>query len=284
MVLIILLSGTKNIMENKISLIAEIGWNHMGNMQLAEKMIKSAKKSGADYCKFQTWKVKNLVKGSWDQDGRKQIYEKAELNDEKHFILKKICKKNDIGFFTSVFNKNDLPFLKKLNKSIIKIPSHEIYNINLISDCLKNFNKVLISIGASNWSEVKKITKLRNFKKKAILMHCISSYPCNSNNLNFKKFDYIKSLSPNFGYSGHYSGIEDALVAISHGASFIEKHFTINKKLPGRDNKFAILPDDLKMISNFKNFYVSGRKFKGLNVQKCERDIYKNYRGRWSGK
>ena len=271
-------------MENKVFIIAEIGWNHMGDMRLAEKMISSAKKAGADFCKFQTWKVKKLVKGSWDTDGRKQIYNKAELTDEKHYMLKKICKKYNIGFFTSVFNVDDLPLLKKINKKIIKIPSHEIYNIQLISKCLKNFNKVLISVGASKWREIKKISKLRNFKEKAILMHCVSSYPCEANNLNFKKFENIKKLSPIYGYSGHYNGINDAIVAISNGAKYIEKHFTISKKLPGRDNKFAILPDDMMKISKFRDFYNTSYKFKGLNVQKCEMDIYKNYRGRWSGK
>lgn len=271
-------------MKNKIFIIAEIGWNHMGNMTLAEKMISSAKKAGADFCKFQTWKVKKLIKGSWDTDGRKQIYNKAELTDAKHYQLKKICKKYNIGFFTSVFNKDDLSLLKKINDKIIKVPSHEIYNIDLISECLKNFKKVLISVGASKWQEINKITKLRNFKKKAILMHCVSSYPCDPTNLNFKKIEYIKKISRTYGYSGHYNGIEDAILAISNGATYIEKHFTINKELPGRDNKFAILPDDLAKISEFRKFYNMSYKFKGLNVQKCEMDTYKNYRGRWSGK
>lgn len=269
-------------MKKKINVIAEIGWNHMGNMKLAEKMILAAKKSGAQYCKFQTWKVKNLVNGSWDLDGRKNIYKKAELTPEKHLYLKKLCKKHEIEFFTSIFNIEDLNFLKKINKKIIKIPSHEIYNLSLISECLNNFEKVLISAGASKWSEIKKISKLKNFKKRGILMHCISSYPCNEKNLNFKKIDFIKILSKTFGYSGHYSGIDDALVAISLGASYVEKHFTIDKKLPGRDNKFAILPSELERLCKFRDFYSDSIVFKGLNVQKCEFDIYKNYRGRWS--
>ena len=114
-------------------------------------------------------------------------------------------------------------------------------------------------------------------------MHCVSSYPYELNNLNFKKFENIKKLSPIYGYSGHYNGIDDAIVAISNGAKYVEKHFTVNKKLPGRDNKFAILPSDMMRISKFRDFYNKSNKFKGLNVQKCEMDIYKNYRGRWSG-
>ena len=96
----------------KINLIAEIGWNHMGDMDLAEKMIIAAKKNGADYCKFQTWSEKNLKAGPWDTDGRREIYIKAGLTEEKHNKLKKIFKEKKINFLTSVFNINDLPFVK----------------------------------------------------------------------------------------------------------------------------------------------------------------------------
>ena len=75
--------------HNNIKIIAEIGWNHMGNIKLAEKMIKSASKNGADICKFQTWSEKNLKPGPWDKDGRREIYKKAELTQKKHIIFKR---------------------------------------------------------------------------------------------------------------------------------------------------------------------------------------------------
>ena len=97
----------------KINLIAEVGWNHMGDIALAEKMIKLAKKSGADYCKFQTWSEKNLKPGPWDTDGRREIYKKAGLTEEKHHLLKKICESEKVNFLTSVFNmKKPLNYLK----------------------------------------------------------------------------------------------------------------------------------------------------------------------------
>ncbi len=267
---------------NKINLIAEIGWNHLGNIKLAEKMIKSAKNNGADYCKFQTWSVKYLNNGPWDLDGRKQIYKKAELTDEKHYKLLKICKKNKIKFLTSIFNINDVKFLKKINSKIIKIPSHEIYNLKLINECLLNFDKVLISTGASKWKEILNIKKLKNFKKKAVLMHCVSSYPCDDKNVNLKRIYDLKRLTSNLGYSGHASHIHDGILAITMGANYIEKHFTIDKKLPGRDNKNAILPQDLKNIANFRDKYTQMLIYRGKDFQTCEKDIYHNYRGRWS--
>ena len=95
-------------MKFKPKIIAEIGWNHMGNMNLAKKMILQAAKSGADICKFQTWKVENLKPGPWDQDGRKEIYKKAQLKKQDYKKLISICRKNNVEFLTSVFNLEDL--------------------------------------------------------------------------------------------------------------------------------------------------------------------------------
>lgn len=267
---------------NNIKIIAEIGWNHMGNMKLAEKMIKSAAYNGADFCKFQTWSVEHLKDGPWDKDGRREIYEKAQLSYDDHEYLKKICKKNKIGFFTSLFNAKDVQMLKKINSNIIKVPSHEIHNIDLIKKCLENFKLVLISTGAAKWKEIKKITKLKNYKKKAIMMHCVSSYPCETKNINLPRIKALQNISDKVGYSGHYFGIEDAIGAMSRGCTFIEKHFTINRKLPGRDNKFALLPKDLNDLSKFRDLFNLMNIDRGLDLQKCEMSTYNDYRGRWS--
>jgi len=139
---------------NQIKIIAEIGWNHMGNMSLAKKMILAAKKNGADFCKFQTWSEKNLKSGPWDIDGRRKIYQKAELTLKKHFILKNYCKKIGINFLTSIFSTKDLDLLNKVKVREVKIPSHEIHNIKLIKEASKKFKKIYISTGASKWKEI----------------------------------------------------------------------------------------------------------------------------------
>ena len=264
-------------------IIAEIGWNHMGDMSLAKEMIMAAKKNGADYCKFQTWSVKHLKNGSWDHDGRREIYKKAELTQDKHYELKEFCEKQKIHFLTSIFNINDLEFLKKLNKSCIKIPSHEVYNLELINKTLENFDKVLISTGAAKWEEIKKIFNLKN-KEKIVLMHCVSAYPLPPKNVNFPRMLELKKHAKNIGYSGHCDGIEDAIIAFTLGATYVEKHFTIDKNLPGRDNKFAILPPELLNLSKFRESLQDMSQNKGLDLQECEKDIFSNYRGRWSNK
>lgn len=265
----------------KIKLIAEIGWNHLGDMNLAKKMIISAAKSGADICKFQTWSEKSLKAGPWDSDGRREIYKRAELSMKDHYFLKRVCKKNNVDFCTSIFNIHDIKFLKKLNNKIIKIPSHEIHNIKLIKECIKNFKLVLVSLGAAKWNEVKRVALLKS--SNLVLMHCVSSYPLKSVDVNLNKFDRISSLSKKkIGYSGHYHGYEDGLFAFAKGAEYVEKHFTIDNTLPGRDNKFALNPLQFKVMSDYRNLFIEMYKKKKVNLQQCEKDIYFNYRGRWS--
>ena len=114
------------------------------------------------------------------------------------------------------------------------------------------------------------------------MLHCVSSYPLEAKNCNFPKFGYLKKKFDNVGYSGHYDGIEDAIYALFNGAKVIEKHFTINNKLPGRDNKFALNENQFSELNRVRNIYKDFLKDKGLDIQKCEKDIFRNYRGRWS--
>ena len=120
-------------------------------------MIKAAAENGADICKFQTWSEKNLKPGSWDIDGRREIYQKAQLTEENHYYLKNFCEKHNVEFLTSVFNIHDLDFLSTLGLNLIKIPSHEVHNSALIKESSKIFDNLLISTGAAKWSEVKDI-------------------------------------------------------------------------------------------------------------------------------
>ena len=138
-----------------------------------------------------------------------------------------------------------------------------------------------MSTGTSTWEEIQRSNFLVR-ETELTLLHCVSSYPCPPDILNMPKLLRLKEEFGEVGYSGHFQGIDDALVAICYGAKIIEKHFTIDNDLPGRDNKFAILPTDLKKISNFRSNFLNMMINQGLDLQKSEYDIYKNYRGRWS--
>ena len=113
-------------------LIAEIGWNHMGDMQLAKEMISAAKESGADCAKFQTWSVSRLKSGSWDNDGRTEIYKKSELSLEDHLELQSYCSEVDIEFLSSVFSVEDAKLLRQVISNCVKIPSAESRNDKLL--------------------------------------------------------------------------------------------------------------------------------------------------------
>ena len=126
-----------------IKIIAEIGWNHCGDLELAKKMAKAAQESGATYAKYQTWSVSRLKPGSWDKDGRREIYEKAELSEQDHTELINYCNKIGITFLSSVFSISDAELLVKLGCKEVKIPSFESRNHELIKYCNSKFEVFL---------------------------------------------------------------------------------------------------------------------------------------------
>lgn len=262
---------------NKVKLIAELGWNHMGDMELAKDMIHAASESGATFAKVQTWKVSRLCPGPWDQDGRREIYESAELSNEDHMILRDYCEQCGIQFMTSVFCPLDLEFVSTLCNEI-KIPSPESYNNELVNNALRLFDHLYMSTGASRIEEYARWAT----NEKITLLHCVSSYPCNMENINLYKFDVLKAMTPRIGYSGHLKGTHDAIAAICKGSQVVEKHFTIDNGLPGRDNKFALLPHEFKEIATFADNFEMMNINKGLDLQPCEMDYRTYQKGRWN--
>ena len=260
-------------------IIAEIGWNHMGSIEIAKKMIKQAKLNGADFVKTQVFDVKYLSRGPWDNDGRKEIYRKAQINESKYRILNNYSKKIGINFFASIVNRVGADMIKKIDNSIIKIPSANNRNYSLIKYCLKNFKKVIVSLGALKFDEVKFISKLN--KNKLILLHCVSTYPCEFEEINLHKIKKIQSIHKYVGFSDHTKDIYASVLSLKYKPIYIEKHFTIDKKLPGRDNKLSILPQDLKRLRKYIDINNILEKSSFLNYHKNEEIIRKIYSKRW---
>jgi N,N'-diacetyllegionaminate synthase len=269
----------------KCSIIAEVGWNHMGDVGLAKQMIDAAAKAGADYVKFQTWSVEDLVSGTWDTDGRRQIYEKAELTREKHEQLLEYCLEKNVRFLTSVFNVKHVKMLKEIGCKEIKIASCEALNRNLVNECIDTFDKIYISTGGLTEGEC---AFLVNFVSRAtdkvILLHCVSLYPCPDNKSNIGRMTLLNELSDcDVGYSDHTAGTYAPFIAISKGAKVIEKHFTTDNDLPGRDNKNACLPKTLEEICEFRNLHHILEKNVTLGRDNNEA-AFEEFRGRWSKK
>lgn len=264
-------------------IIAEIGWNHQGDISLAKEMIVAASENGADFVKFQTWFEKDLKFGEWDNDGRREIYKKAQLTFEQHFELFEFSKKHNVIFFTSLFNRNYIDELSKISNEYLKIPSMEAHDFDLILKSADKFNNIFISTGALYEEELNNLVNLINEIKtsKIVIFHCVSSYPTKAENINLKRIEYLKKIFPNVGYSGHYPNIHDAVMALPFGISHIEKHFTIDNNLPGRDNLFSILPSQLKELKTYIQEYKEMLIDHGIEMQDVEKPVYKDYRGRW---
>ena len=198
----------------------------------------------------------------------------------KYGKLFNYSKSKNLDCFASIFNHSSIDTLLKFSNKFIKIPSLEAYDLELIRKSLDLFENVLVSTGALKFEELKSLEKFKNCENLTVL-HCVSSYPLKLENSNFSKFFYLKEKFKKVGYSGHCEGIDDALFALSNGAVAIEKHFTSDNKLPGRDNKFAILKDELKFLCNYENSIIKMKNDKGLDLQDSEIEAFKNYRGRW---
>jgi N,N'-diacetyllegionaminate synthase len=265
-----------------IKVIAEIGWNHCGDMNLAKKFIKAASKSGADFAKFQTWSTSRLKSGDWDNDGRREIYNNAELSEEDHLNLIDCCNQNNILFLSSVFSISDAELLIKIGCKEVKIPSFESRNIDLIKFCDKNFETIILSTGTSSLEEIKKSVSYIA-SAKLFLMHCVSVYPQKYSESNLPRMKRLMDITQNVGLSDHIQGVESSKIAIGEGAVIIEKHFTIDRELPGRDNKFSILPNQLKDLTEYiKNRDLMFKDW-GDNYLEKEQDTRINYTGRFNG-
>ena len=265
-----------------MKIIAEIGWNHCGDMNLAKRMIQEAAESGADYAKFQTWSVSRLKSGDWDNDGRREIYEQAELTKERHEELIAYCNEMNIPFLSSVFSIDDAKLLVELNCDAVKIPSFESRNIELIKYCNDQFKTVFMSTGTSTLDEIKHSVSFFN-KATLYLMHCVSVYPGKYEIANLPKMIELKKIHNLIGYSDHIEGIESAKIALGLGAVVIEKHFTIDNNLPGRDNKFAILPIELLGLRKYINYINDMMIDHGTGYNELESDSRTNYAGRFNG-
>ena len=230
----------------KITLIAEIGENHLGKIELAKKMIVEAKNSGADIVKFQSYNKQCLKK----KDPEYSWFNKVSLSDADHHILNNFCKRKKIRFMSSPFSVERAKFLcEELKLREIKVASAKMTNSKLLKYLNKNCKVVYLSTGCSNLREIhSSLNLLKNVEVK--LLHCVSEYPLNINNANLLAIRLMKEKFKKFeiGYSDHSIGNEAVIAAITLGATVIEKHFTLNKKFTGTDHILSATPKELTEI------------------------------------
>ena len=255
----------------KTIIIAEAGVNHNGDINLAKKLIDIASEAKADYVKFQTFDASKLVnkqasKAEYQKTNTKNSYEsqyemlrKLELSKEDHFELIKYCSQKNIKFLSSAFDLDSVDFLNSLEIDYFKIPSGEITNYPYLKKIAKTNKKIILSTGMADVVEIKEAISVLNkysiIHNNFILLHCNSEYPTPMNDVNLKSMETIgKMFDVKFGYSDHTNGIEVPIAAVALGAICIEKHFTIDKSLPGPDHLASLDPIELKnMVSAIRN-------------------------------
>ena len=263
-------------------IISEIGWNHMGDMVLAKEMIHASEENGADFVKFQTWSVDRLKSGPWDTDGRLEIYKKAELSVDDHQQLKSYSDGLGIEFFSSAFSVQDAELLSYLGINTVKIASFESRNPKLLSFCDEHFDTIYLSTGTSSVEEIKQHLHYLSTSK-VILLHCISSYPLEPQNTNLPRINSLKNICDDVGYSDHTFGIEGSKISLEYNPIVIEKHFTTDQELPGRDNKFAILPHELKELTDYIKMREQMKIYHGDGYLECEQEARDIMTGRFDG-
>ena len=256
---------------NRTIIIAEAGVNHNGSIELAKQLIDKAVEAGADYIKFQTFKSENLVtktakqadyqkKNIGDSDNSQyNMLKKLELSEEQHYELINYCNEKGIKFFSTAFDMDSIDFLASLNLGLWKIPSGELTNYPYIKKIASFGEPVILSTGMSSTEEINDtVNLLINSglpKEKITILHCNTEYPTPMCDVNLLAMNGIKKqFQTEIGYSDHTVGIEISIAAVALGAKVIEKHFTLDRTLPGPDHKASLEPDELKaMVSAIRN-------------------------------
>jgi N,N'-diacetyllegionaminate synthase len=274
--------------DNKVFIIAEAGVNHNGSMDTAKKLIETAADAGADAVKFQTFKAENLVsiyaeKAEYQKNSTESsesqfdMLKKLELSYENHLELIDHCRNNAIEFLSTPFDLESINMLNSLNLKIFKIPSGEITNLPYLRAIGKLNKNVIISTGMANLEEVETAYKvLLDFGTKSrniIILHANTQYPTSYEDVNLRAMQTIaQELMVKVGYSDHTLGIEVPIAAVAMGAVIIEKHFTLNRNMPGPDHKASLEPHELKAmvvaIRNIEQAIGDGIKRPSVSEQK----------------
>jgi len=270
----------------KTYIIAEAGVNHNGDIALAKEMIAAAKKAGVDAVKFQTFVSKNLVsqfapkaqyqkQATNHEESQLQMLQKLELSFEHFRELSEYAKEIGIDFISTPFDLESIDFLTTLSMPFWKIPSGEVTNKPYLMKIEQTKLPIILSTGMCTIEEIAEALMIfQDYSRADItLLHCNTEYPTPFSDVNLRA---MKTIANNFGirvgYSDHTQGIEAAIAAVALGAQVIEKHFTLDRTMPGPDHKASLEPEELtamvKAIRNIEAALGNGIKQPSPSEQK----------------
>lgn len=275
----------------KVIIIAEAGVNHNGDINMAKKLIDAGVEAGVDYVKFQTFKADKLVsrdakKADYqsknigdNDDSQYNMLKKLELSHEDHIELMAYCKERNVKFFSTAFDVEGVHYLNDLGLQLFKVPSGEITNYPYLKAIASFHKPVILSTGMCTESEIKdavEVLKAEGLSNEQIsILHCNTEYPTPMKDVNLKAMLSIKEeFGVEVGYSDHTLGIEVPVAAVAMGAVIIEKHFTLDRNLPGPDHLASLEPVELKqMVMAIRNIELA---ISGNGVKEPSESEFKN--------
>jgi len=254
----------------KTLIIAEAGVNHNGSLDLAKQLVASAAAAGADLVKFQSFITGNSIsrqapKAEYQKsttgtdESQYEMVRKLELSRADHEELIEECRRHGIGFFSTAFDSNSFDMLIDLGLNQVKIPSGELTNLPLLRYMTRLGMPVILSTGMAGLGDIEAaldvIEKAGTPRSLITLLHCTTEYPTPMEDVNLRAMISLKSaFGVEVGYSDHTSGIEIPIAAVALGATVIEKHFTLDRSLPGPDHQASLEPQELKaMVDAIRN-------------------------------
>lgn len=269
-----------------VYIIAEAGVNHNGDMELARKLVKDGAEAGADAVKFQTFRPENLVtktaeKAAYQkvttgtQESQLEMLQKLTLKDADYIELEKLCREYGVDFISTPFDSDSLHFLTTaLNMPFIKIPSGEVTNAPFLIEIAHSQKPVVLSTGMATLGEIERALAVLAYgyimpdfpdsyqavqdvyvseegqnvlREKVQLLHCTTQYPAPANQANLRAMETMRrAFALPVGYSDHTEGITIPVAASALGAVIVEKHFTLDKGMPGPDHQASLEPDELQ--------------------------------------
>ncbi len=250
--------------------IAEAGVNHNGDPAMARRLIEIAARAGADLVKFQTFSADRMTtagaataayqaRNTGSLEPQQEMLRRLELTRAMHEDLKRHCKDCGIGFFSTAFDVESVDFLASLGLDRFKIPSGEITNLPYLRHIGRYRKPVILSTGMATMGEIESALDVLEAagtgRQQVTVLHCTTEYPAPMAEVNLRAMLTIRdAFGVAVGYSDHTQGIEVAIAAVALGATVIEKHFTVDRSLPGPDHRASLEPPELEaMVTAIRN-------------------------------
>lgn len=253
-----------------VLVIAEAGVNHNGDVGMAIDLIDAARAAGADIVKFQTFSADKLTtrsarsaayqrRNTGQEQSQNEMLKRLELDARAHRRLQGHCRRRGIRFLSTAFDMDSLDFLHRMDLGLYKVPSGEITNLPYLRRIASFRAPVLLSTGMSTLADVDAAVRALLDggldRKRITLLQCNTEYPTPFRDVNLRAMVSMgRSFGVAYGYSDHTAGIEVPVAAVALGATVIEKHFTLDRNLPGPDHRASLEPAELTaMISAIRN-------------------------------